>query len=87
MTKHDPLPRDVTVLDLEKIVQYIYTGDCQVENTSKPKCLKPKHFQVAGPSLQSFLCLARSLGLPEFIEQVQHVNIFLQKHIFSKNMG
>ena len=68
------LIRDVAVLDLEKIVQYIYTGDCQVENTSKPKCLKL--FQVAGPSLQSFLCLARSLGLPEFIEQVQHVIYF-----------
>ena len=36
MTKHDPLPRDVTVLDLEKIVQYIYTGDCQVENIFNP---------------------------------------------------
>ena len=26
--------RDVAVLDLEKIVQYIYTGDCQVESTN-----------------------------------------------------
>ena len=28
----DPHLRDVAVLDLEKIVQYIYTGDCQVES-------------------------------------------------------
>ena len=33
---YHPLPRDVTVLDLEKIVQYIYTGDCQVENIFNP---------------------------------------------------
>ena len=29
-----------------------------------------KFVQVAGTSLQSFLCLARTLGLPEFVEQV-----------------
>ena len=28
-----------------------------------------KSVQVAGTSLQSFLCLARTLGLPEFVEQ------------------
>ena len=33
-----------------------------------------KLLQVAGTSLQSFLCLARTLGLPEFVEQVQSQN-------------
>ena len=32
---HEYLIRDVAVLDLEKIVQYIYTGDCQVERKYK----------------------------------------------------
>ena len=33
-----------------------------------------KFLQVAGTSLQSFLCLARTLGLPEFVEQVSSQN-------------
>ena len=33
-----------------------------------------KPLQVAGTSLQSFLCLARTLGLPEFVEQVSSQN-------------
>ena len=32
LTRYHEYPiRDVAVLDLEKIVQYIYTGDCQVD--------------------------------------------------------
>ena len=36
-----------------------------------------KFLQVAGTSLQSFLCLARTLGLPEFVEQVSSQNPYL----------